>query len=375
MEYKVIAGNLTAHTNNDGTHLVNYINKKQQIAKSLCEELILHDQINIPISDYFTACGLLLIFGEPNFISLLESNQIRFLRYRGQLTFMKARHLDGELGISTVKEPHPWSSPNDVSIAFSLNEVGREFKLKNRSKLESLLLKQTDSVDLSDCLRSIREDVNDAFSYTSISEKPFNDFLGGLPNGHARCHTLGDKPLNTNNPFSVMMNLANFTLESHLKDKYGCINSSSPVDFNKLIGLTNIPSNISASKNLWSITELHKIPDLGKALLTDETICQQIIKVSRSSRAAEFRGWFHNNNDLDSKKIQQAFVGLVDNEPWFKRTAGSYICWGTVTLAGLTYGPLAGVPLGFLNKMLGKIKGRSPKYFVDDLKNIDINRS
>lgn len=64
MEYKVISGNLTAHTNNDGTHLVNYINKKQQIAKSLCEELILHNQINIPIQDYFTACGLLLILGE-----------------------------------------------------------------------------------------------------------------------------------------------------------------------------------------------------------------------------------------------------------------------------------------------------------------------
>lgn len=306
---------------------------------------------------------------------MLESNQIRFLRYRGQLTFMKAKHLDGELGISTSKEPHPWSSPNDVSIVFSLNEVERKLKIKNRHKLETLLLKQTDSVDLNHCLQIIRADVNDAFSHTSISEKPFNDFLEGLPDGHARGHTLGNMPLDINNPFSVMMNLANFTLESHLKDTYGCINSSSSVDFNKLIGLTNIPSNINASKNLWSITELHKIPDLGKALLADEVICQKIIKITRSSRAAEFRAWFQNNNDLNSKEIQQAFVGLVDNEPWFKKTAGSYLCWGTVVLTGVAYGPLAGVPLGFLNKMLGKVKGRSPKYFINDLKNIDIDGS
>lgn len=370
MEYKVIAGSLTAHTNNDGTHFANYINKKQQIAKSLCEELILHDQINIPIQDYLTACGLFTILGESGFISLLESNQIRFLRYRGQIMFVKAKHRDGSLAISAPVEPHPWSSPDDVSIEFSLNFLESNFKIKNRRKLEALLLKQTDSVNIRHCLESIREDVHEAFNHTSISEKPFDDFLVGATDRSATVHILGDSPPDFSNPFSVMVNLANFTLEAHLKDTYGCINSSSPVYFNKLIGLTNTPSNINASKNLWSITELNEIPDLGEALLADDTICQQLIKITRSSKAAEFRAWFQNNNDLNDKEIQQAFVGLVDSEPWFKKTAGSYICWGTVALTGLTFGPLAGIPLGLLNKLLGNVKGRSPKYFIDDLKKI-----
>ena len=172
MEYKVIAGNLTAHTNNDGTHFANYINKKQQIAKSLCEELILHDQINIPIQDYLTACGLFIILGESGFISLLESNQIRFLRYRGQIMFVKAKHRDGSLAISAPVEPHAWSSPDDVSIEFSLNFLESKFKVNNRRKLEALLLKQTDSVNINQCLESIRGDVHDAFSYTPASSQP-----------------------------------------------------------------------------------------------------------------------------------------------------------------------------------------------------------
>ena len=156
MEYKVIAGSLTAHTNNDRTHLANYINKKQQIAKSLCEELILHDQINIPIQDYLTACGLFIILGESGFISLLESNQIRFLSYRGQIVFAKARHRDGSLAISAPVEPHPWSSPDDVSIGISFDFLESNFNIKNRRKLEALLLKQTDSVNINHCLESIR---------------------------------------------------------------------------------------------------------------------------------------------------------------------------------------------------------------------------
>jgi len=366
MKYKILAGSLTAHPNTDGTHLDNYIKNKRQIAKDICEELILHGQIYIPIQDYLTACGLVSILGEDNTISLLESDQIRFLRARHQLTFLKARHLPGEIGLMTAQEGHPSSSPHNRSIALGLNVLENRIPLKSRKSLERLLAQQTDSVNINDYLKDIRKTAGSIFRRTSVASNPFNDFLGKLPDGKALVRMLGNSPLDINNPIHVMIGLANICYETHLLKRYNCSSSSSTVDLNNLSGLT-APWTPSRSENLWSITELNKIPDLGEALLSDDSYCKRIIKITRSSKAAEFREWFHDNKNLSTNEIQQEFVGLTDKEPWFKSSVGSTICWGTVIMAGLFYGPLAGIPLSFANKLLGKVKGQSPKYFISSL--------
>jgi hypothetical protein len=183
------------------------------------------------------------------------------------------------------------------------------------------------------------------------------------------CRILGDGLLDINNPIDVIMGLSTIYYETHLLNKYNCSSSSSTVDLNNLIDLT--PSCFpSKSENLWAITELHKIPDLGEVILADDSHCQKIIEITRSSKADEFREWFHNNKDLNAKEIQQEFICLVDKNPWFKSSVGSVICWGTAAAAGAFYGPLAGIPLGLANKLLGMVKGQSPKYFISELKKV-----
>ena len=365
MKYKVIAGNLTAHVNLHGSHLGNYLNNKVHIAKIFSEELILHDQIYIPIQDYLTACGLLIILGENNFISLLESNQIRFIKYYGQLTFLKAIDREKAFGISSPKPPHPWSSPIDISLDFSLNFLEEIFPVKEKPKLKELLIKQTDSVDIGAHLDQIRGEVFETFSYTPVSEKSLNDYLKDPVPGKVNCTVLGDNPTDYENPISVLVSLMNLRFETNLKEQFECQNVSPTAEFNSLIGLTDTKSN-----KLWKITELYDIPNLGEVILSGGDKCASLIKLSRSTKAAEFREWFQSNSEMDIKELRREFIGLVDNEPWFKRTFGSYICWGTVVLTGLTYGPLAGVPLSLLNKLLGKVKGRSPKYFIYELENL-----
>jgi hypothetical protein len=61
---KVLAGNLSATFNLDGGHYARYVARKAQIAESLCENLLLHDQIVIPTHDYLTAAGLLHVLGQ-----------------------------------------------------------------------------------------------------------------------------------------------------------------------------------------------------------------------------------------------------------------------------------------------------------------------
>jgi hypothetical protein len=154
----------------------------------------------------------------------------------------------------------------------------------------------------------------------------------------------------------------NFRFETNLKEQFECQNVSPTAEFNRLIGLKE-----KASNKLWAITELYDIPDLGEVILSGGDQCKSLIRLSRSAKASEFREWFQSKSDTEIKELRREFIGLVDNEPWFKRTLGSYICWGTVVLTGITYGPLAGVPLSLLNKLLGKVKGRSPKYFIYEL--------
>ncbi len=93
--FKVLAGNLSATFNLDGGHLQRYLQRKEAITKSLCEEIILHDQIIIPTHDYLTACGIFLLLGEKNFISLLHSEKIRFLRLRGVFGYVRGTGRDG----------------------------------------------------------------------------------------------------------------------------------------------------------------------------------------------------------------------------------------------------------------------------------------
>jgi len=80
---------LTATFNLDGKHLSRHLERGDELLNVLCDDLILHDRILIPTQDYLTACGLIILLGEDNLISLLESDQINFLRLRGAFGYIR----------------------------------------------------------------------------------------------------------------------------------------------------------------------------------------------------------------------------------------------------------------------------------------------
>src|SRR5687767_1938653 len=72
--YKSLSGRLSATFNLDGNHLARYVARRPQLIDDLYEDLLLHDQIRIPTSDFLTAAGLITCIGEPIFLRLLEDN-------------------------------------------------------------------------------------------------------------------------------------------------------------------------------------------------------------------------------------------------------------------------------------------------------------
>lgn len=86
---KVLAGDLSARFNLDGGHLQRYVHRPRTIMRSLCDQLILHDQILVPTHDYLTAAGLIRLLGERNVMSLLLTNQVRFVRLKGLFGYVR----------------------------------------------------------------------------------------------------------------------------------------------------------------------------------------------------------------------------------------------------------------------------------------------
>ena len=164
--FKVLSGNLSATFNLDGNHLDRYLQRKDLILKSLCEELILHEQILIPTQDYLTACGLILILGEHNLISLLEADKIRFLRTRGVFGYIRGKERDG--AIATFGDPdvkRPQDSEIDASVRAGLSVVAS--RIKEKELLEKLLVHQSDSLELSKIVDSVKLD-----SYEDLKKTP-----------------------------------------------------------------------------------------------------------------------------------------------------------------------------------------------------------
>jgi hypothetical protein len=155
--FNVLASSLSAYFNLDGGHLNRYLQRKEAVTKSICEELILHDQILVPTQDYLTACGLTLILGEHNLISILEADRLRFLRLRGAFGYVRGTGPDGALvayGDPDLSKPQ--DSDIESSIEAGLNVINSQ--IKDRQKLKTLLAQQSTPLELPEIVESIKHD-------------------------------------------------------------------------------------------------------------------------------------------------------------------------------------------------------------------------
>src|ERR1041385_3482102 len=144
---KVLAGNLSATFNIDGQHLDRYLKRRNTVVATLCDQLLLHDQILIPTQDYFTAAGLVTIIGEKNLISLLEEEKVRFVRLRGFFGYARGTSVDGRLvAMNDPSGGKAVSAPIDQSIEIGLNEISG--KLTERKKLAELLATRSTAIEL-----------------------------------------------------------------------------------------------------------------------------------------------------------------------------------------------------------------------------------
>lgn len=371
--FTVLSGQLSAIFNLDGQHLNRFLVRKEAIVKSLFEKLILHDQILIPTQDYLTACGLTLLLGEQNFISLLELDRIRFLRLRGCFGYVRGEKNDGTIiTFNDPKKMRPQSSLIEESIEAGLSTI--RDKISEKNKLKKLFQKQSEALEMSEIIDTIKRDsFNDLKKTTQWREK-YNfsdrDLLFALPGvENMQVRVLGPNTDTQNNIIDILLTLTLFNIELYLASKFACSSVETGSPLGSLIELkaNRLLNQDNLTENMWTLFEVNNIPDIGKINYLDKKVFNNFLKISGSSNAVEFRKWFHENKNCDEREIFKQYVELLKSIPKIQ-SASSRILRFVIT-SGLGAIPPVGMVASFLDSFVVEkiFKGKSPKFFIDDI--------
>jgi hypothetical protein len=371
--FKILSGRLSAIFNLDGGHLQRYLDRGNYIKETLCEELILHDSLAIPTQDYLTACGLALIVGERSLITLLEQKKITFVRLRGVYGYVRGAGPDGAL--VTFEDPdrkRPQDSDIESSVDAGLRVISA--RLQEERKLRDLLVRNSMPFELSQIVDSIKHDVYNDLRGTSLWKTDFEmankDLLAlpGLEQMQVRVIGPGARP--GEDPIDALLALARYNIELHLARVLSCTTTSSSSPLGDLLEIKarRITRTDVTAANLWSLLEVNGIPDLGKLDFVGTSFFEDFLKLCSSRQADGFRGWFHENKELNEREILREYVGLLREVPWVQRLPSKILRFAVTT--GLGFVPGLGHVASFLDTFVIEemLKGRSPRFFMDDLR-------
>ena len=322
--YKILSGRLSALFNLDGGHLQRYLDRSDYIKETLCEELILHDKLAIPTQDYLTACGLALILGERTLITLLEQQKITFVRLRGVYGYVMGTGPDGSL--VTFEDPdrkRPQDSDIESSVDAGLRVISAH--LKEQRKLTELLVRNSMPFELSQIVDSIRQDVYNDLRGTSLWKADFelaNKDLLALPGSkQMQVRVIGPGAKPGEDPIDALLALARYNIELHLSRVLSCTTTSSGSPLGDLLEIKarRITHTDVTAANLWSLFEVNGIPDFGKLDFVNTPLFEDFLKLCTDRHADVFRGWFHENKQLNERRSYEMYVGLIREIPWVQR--------------------------------------------------------
>ena len=371
--YKTISSRLTAFINIDGSHLNHYLERKPIIIKSLCEDLILHDQILIPARDYLTACGLILIIGEKGFIELLERDKLKFIRTRGAMGFASGKGPSELCNFYNQKKPHASNCPFEEAVELGLETI--ENRIKEKKKLHELIVQNSFPVESSEILKAVKhESVRDL--------KCTNLWRAQYESGNTHSIILPKKKevtvevLGTNDPGknikTALLALATYNSDLYLAEKFECQNTSPFYSAGDLLDIKQerLLKNTGYSDKLWKLIEIDGVPDLSQIDLAQDSNLSALLNVVSNKNVGDFRDWFHANHELNETELLQEYIGVLRQVPRIQSPLLKKLRFATTTITGLVPGLGHAVSL-FDTFIVDRLfKGKSPKFFIDDLTNI-----
>lgn len=171
-------------------------------------------------------------------------------------------------------------------------------------------------------------------------------------------------------PVDALLSLARYNIELHLSQVLSCTSTSSGSPLGDLLEIKarRITRGDVATANLWSFLEVNGIPDLGKLDFVGTPFFEDFLKLCSSRQADTFRGWFHENKELNEREILRQYLELLREVPLVERLPSKILRFAATSGLGIVpgLGEVASLLDTFvIDRML---KGRSPRFFMDDLR-------
>jgi hypothetical protein len=370
---KTISTRLTAFFNPDGQHLQRYLDRAPTIKKSLCEDLILHDQVLVPTQDFLTACGLILILGENGFNELLERDRLKFIRIRRGFGFVRGNGPDGGLVVFGDSENRiPFSAPLEQSVEAGLAVI--QDRIQDRKKLHRNILEHTLALDAEEILNAVRQEAIRDLKYTVLwkpeyeVESPDLLALPGVEELQVRVIGPGHDP--KKNVVDTLLALVLYNSEFYLAQKFEAQNSSPFFPIGDLLNIKGqrLANHLGRSVNLWTLLEVNGVPDFSKVEFNQDSAFNDLLQILSNKRAHNFREWFQEKADLNEKELIAEYIALLKQVPWIERLPAKIIRFAITTGTGFVNVPLGHALSVFDNFIVGRLfRQQSPRFFIDDL--------
>ena len=375
--YKTVSSRLTARFNPDGGHLGRYLERKSVITKSFCEDLILHDQVLVPTQDYLTACGLILIIGEKGFIELLERDKLKFIRTRGGVGFCSGKG-PAELGIFNLRNnQHPISSPIEQSVDAGLRVI--KDRINEKKKIHEIIVQNSFSIEWTTILEAVKRESTQDLKYTDLWRSEYESNNPGCivlpPTKKIEVRIVGPGYDPKRNIADTLLALALYNSDLYLAEKYKCQDISPFYTVGDLLDIKQkrLLKSTGYSDKLWTLLEVNGVPDLSQIDLTQGSNLSDLLNVATNKNAKDFRKWFHANRELSEKEILREYLGVLQRMPWIQRLPSKALRFVVTSAFGFV--PGLGQVISFFDSFIVDrlFRGRSPKFFIDDLTNIKGN--
>ncbi len=124
------------------------------------------------------------------------------------------------------------------------------------------------------------------------------------------------------------------------------------------------------SGKLWSLLEINGIPDLSHVDFHQGSNFNDLLKAFSSKNAETFRCWFQEKQELSEKEVLAEYVGMLKQIPWIERLPAKVLRFAITT--GFGFIPGLGHAISLFDTFVADklFRGRSPKFFIDDLTKI-----
>lgn len=343
--------------------------------KMFIESILLHDQIVIPTQDFMVLQLLRSQFSERDLFEMLETECVRFLRFKGMLAYQQG----GGLSAFTIydKGPcehddsraKPFCAPTESAVEWAISSSKEKPK---DSKLANLVLEKTDEVTAESVSKQIRHetymDILDSTYLRSIfalRNRHMNK-LAGMKDNELRCMLRHYSHRWIGDEVDIVLALAQTNLELYLAQASECVDSStaSPVGHVIKAKAQRTLADKSAFQDFATLKEMADIPDIGDGVLKKSISVKDLLKLRHSKNGEQFRKWFHENCRDNPTKTGREYVSLLREIPKIQSVVARILRF----IVTFFTGPVGSAIDSFLIDDL--LRGYSPKYFIEDLRQL-----